>query len=128
MIGIIQETGSAFHLKQSKHNVKFRFVDRRRRCARKAIEPSAFGSRMPFFRYGIRWFFGKIKEVKTSIKIIRKALLGDSDTGLESGIVNEITKIKASLKVNNSWINLGRPIIIAVVSAALTFLITTKII
>jgi len=69
-----------------------------------------------------------IKEVKTSIKVIRKALLGESDTGLESGIVNEITKIKASLKVNTSWINFGRPIIIAAISSALTFLITTKII
>ena len=39
-----------------------------------------------------------IKEVKTSIKIIRKALLGESDTGLESGIVNEITKSKRASK------------------------------
>jgi len=49
MIGIIQETGSAFHLKQSKHNVKFRFVDRRRRCARKATDPSLSESCEPFF-------------------------------------------------------------------------------
>ena len=67
--------------------------------------------------------YALIAENKKDIKAIRRALLGDDGTGLTTGIVFEISKIKTALQIHNSWINLGRPIIIAMISSGLTYLI-----
>lgn len=59
------------------------------------------------------------------MKDIKRALLGDDGTGLKSGIVYEISRLKSLRETEQSWINFLKPIGVSVVTTAvLTFLIT----
>lgn len=63
-------------------------------------------------------------EMKKKIDKIFNALLGEDGMGLQSGIVYEIKRLKEKESINASWSGFAKPILIAVVSSALTFLIT----
>jgi hypothetical protein len=59
------------------------------------------------------------------VKDIKKALLGEDGTGMNSGIVHEITLLKVDRNVSASWISFLKPVAVSVVSTAvLTYLIT----
>lgn len=56
------------------------------------------------------------------------ALLGDDMTGLNSGVIHTILskldRLDDNQKVQHSWVENAKPILIAVASAAVTFLVT----
>jgi hypothetical protein len=63
-------------------------------------------------------------EIKKKIDRIDSALLGEDGTGLKGGISFEISQLKGAEKVTSSWTSLGKPVLIAVASSVLTFIIT----
>jgi hypothetical protein len=58
------------------------------------------------------------------MKDIKRALLGEDGTGLQSGIVYEISLLKSDNKTTRSWTDTLKPLAIAVVSSVLTFAVT----
>ncbi len=70
----------------------------------------------------------QINQHAQDLQTIKKALLGEDGTGMNSGIVFEIGCLKSNNKIHSSWINTFRPLIVsvvtAIVTAAITFIVT----
>jgi hypothetical protein len=63
-------------------------------------------------------------DLKKKIDRIDLALMGPDGTGMKEGIVQAITQLQKNSQVQNSWINFGKPIMIALVTSTVTFLLT----
>jgi hypothetical protein len=63
-------------------------------------------------------------EVKKKIDRIFEALLGADGLGMQSGLVYEVTLLKSAKNTTASWVGVAKPIAIAVVTSAFTFLLT----
>ena len=63
-------------------------------------------------------------EIKKKIDRIFVALLGDDGLGMQNGLVYELTLLKSTKNTTASWIGVAKPIAIAVVASAVTFLLT----
>ncbi len=70
----------------------------------------------------------RINHHAQDLQTIKKALVGEDGTGMNSGIVFEIGCLKSSNKIHSSWINTFRPIVVsvvtAIITAAITFIVT----
>jgi hypothetical protein len=68
-------------------------------------------------------------EIKKKIDRIDRALLGEDGTGMNGGIVHAITSLQKNHKVQSSWINTFKPILLSVASgllySAITYIIVT---
>jgi hypothetical protein len=63
-------------------------------------------------------------ELKKKIDRIDLALLGDDGTGMKSGIVYALTQLQKVDRVQDSWVNTLKPIMVAVVTSVFTFALT----
>lgn len=63
-------------------------------------------------------------EIKKKIDRIDLALLGPDGTGREGGLVKAVNDLEDRFKVQASWTDVFKPIVIAAVSSAVTFLLT----
>lgn len=63
-------------------------------------------------------------EIKKKIDQIYLALLGTDGTGMKEGLVFELTQLKQREGISMSWVNFGKPIIIAVLASSLTYVCT----
>ncbi len=63
-------------------------------------------------------------EIKRKIDRIDLALLGEDGTGLNGGIVKAITDLQKKSRIQTSWVNIAKPVAIAVISSAITYGLT----
>ena len=66
----------------------------------------------------------ELKKTRQDVKDIKTAILGQDGTGMKEGIVHEISELKSKERVNTSWTGTVKPIIIAVVTALVTYGLT----
>lgn len=69
-------------------------------------------------------YITQINNSTIDLQAVKKALLGEDGTGMKSGIVYEITRLKQSNYTQQSWVNIAKPIIIAAAASLITFLLT----